>query len=81
MLLSGGDRMEAGVRNNITGEVEDIKTDNVMAQVVMWVGGWKDDAIRLTSVMTRDSLEEAGFTRGDKVNALVKAINVVFVKH
>jgi len=27
--------MEAGVRNNITGEVEDIKTDNVMAQVVM----------------------------------------------
>jgi len=35
MLLSGGDRMEAGVRNNITGEVEDIKADNVMAQVVM----------------------------------------------
>jgi len=31
--------------------------------------------------MTRDSLEEAGFTKGDKVNALVKAINVVFVKH
>jgi len=27
--------MEAGVRNNITGEVEDITTDNVMAQVVM----------------------------------------------
>lgn len=73
--------MEAGVRNNISGEVEEIKADNVMAQVVMWVDGWKDDAIRLTSVMTRDSLEEAGFAKGDKVNALVKAINVVFVKH
>jgi molybdopterin-binding protein len=31
--------------------------------------------------MTGDSLEEAGFAKGDKVNALVKAINVVFVKH
>jgi len=30
--------------------------------------------------MTGDSLEKAGFSKGDKVNALVKAINVVFVK-
>jgi molybdopterin-binding protein len=30
--------------------------------------------------MTRDSLEDAGFKKGDRVNALVKAINVVFVK-
>jgi len=30
--------------------------------------------------MTRDSLQDAGFKKGDKVNALVKAINVVFVK-
>jgi molybdopterin-binding protein len=30
--------------------------------------------------MTRDSVEEAGFKKGDKVNALVKAINIVFIK-
>jgi len=30
--------------------------------------------------MTRDSLEDAGFKKGDQVNALVKAINVVFIK-
>ncbi|MGF7058997.1 molybdopterin-binding protein [Brassicibacter mesophilus] len=30
--------------------------------------------------MTRDSMEEAGFNQGDDVEALVKAINVVFVK-
>lgn len=72
--------MEVGVRNNINGEIEDIKTDNVMAQVSMWVGDWGDNNFRLTSVMTRDSFEEAGFKKGDKVNALVKAINVVFVK-
>ena len=73
--------LEAGVRNNIYGEIEEIKRDNVMAQLTMWVGGWTDNTIRLTSVMTRDSLEEAKFSKGDKVNALVKAINVVFVKN
>jgi molybdopterin-binding protein len=31
--------------------------------------------------MTGDSLEEARFSKGDKVSALVKAINVVLVKH
>jgi molybdopterin-binding protein len=34
----------------------------------------------LTSVMTRESLDEAGFTEGQQVTALIKAINVVFVK-
>lgn len=72
--------LEAGVRNNIIGEIENIKTDEMMAQVTMWVGGWADDTSRLTSVMTRDSFEDAGFSKGEKVHALVKAINVVFVK-
>ncbi len=35
IVAKGGEFMEAGVRNNISGEVEEIKTDNVMAQVVM----------------------------------------------
>jgi molybdopterin-binding protein len=30
--------------------------------------------------MTRESLDDAGFKQGDKIDALVKAINVVFVK-
>jgi len=30
--------------------------------------------------MTRESLEDSGFKKGDKVEALIKAINVVFVK-
>jgi molybdopterin-binding protein len=30
--------------------------------------------------MTKDSLEDSGFRKGDHVEALVKAINVVFVK-
>jgi molybdopterin-binding protein len=31
--------------------------------------------------MTKDSLMEAGFNEGDQIEALVKAINVVMVKH
>jgi len=31
--------------------------------------------------MTKDSLQDAGFRKGDSVEALVKAINVVMVKH
>ncbi|MFX4263020.1 TOBE domain-containing protein [Pelotomaculum propionicicum] len=34
----------------------------------------------LTSVMTRESFDEAGFSEGQPVTALIKAINVVFVK-
>jgi len=34
----------------------------------------------VASVMTRESLEEAGFKQGDNVTALIKAINVVMVK-
>lgn len=73
--------MEAGVRNNLTGEIERIKQDGLMAQITMWVGGWGDKVPRITSVMTQDSLNDAGFREGDHVEALVKAINVVMVKH
>lgn len=71
--------MEAGVRNKIIGKVDEIKADNVMAQIKMTVDGWTTSPV-VTSVMTRESLEDAGFKKGDKVEALVKAINVVFVK-
>lgn len=72
--------MEAGVRNKISGEIEEIKFDGIMAEIKMR-GTWASDAIRFTSVMTKESLDEVGFKMGDKVHALVKAINVVFVKH
>jgi len=31
----GGDILEAGVRNNLSGEIENIKLDEIMAQVTM----------------------------------------------
>ncbi|MBC7076374.1 MAG: TOBE domain-containing protein [Syntrophomonadaceae bacterium] len=67
--------MKAGVRNRFNGTIKDIKKGTVMSQVTVQVG---DNEI--TSVMTNESLEDAGFRVGDNVTALTKAINVVLVK-
>ena len=71
--------IEIGVRNKFFGRIEEIKTDQLMAQIKMTVDGWNNSPV-VTSVMTKESLEDAGFKQGDKVEALIKAINVIFVK-
>ncbi|NLG32903.1 MAG: TOBE domain-containing protein [Syntrophomonadaceae bacterium] len=67
--------MQAGVRNRFTGKIVEIVAGEVMSQVTVQVG---DNTI--TSVMTTESLKDAGFKQGDMVTALTKAINVVLVK-
>lgn len=67
--------MQAGVRNQLIGKITEIKKGNIMAQVAVKVG---DNEI--TSVLTKESLESAGFKEGDTVTALIKEINVVLVK-
>lgn len=67
--------MDVGVRNQLTGTVKSIKSGDVMSQVTLSVGDYE-----VTSVMTTDSLKEAGFKEGDTATALIKAINVVMVK-
>ncbi len=67
--------MKAGVRNQLTGRVTEIITGNVMSQVAVKVGDYE-----ITSVMTKESLIDAGFKEGDTVTALIKAVNVVLVK-
>jgi len=67
--------MHAGVRNQLSGRITEIKTGDIMSQVSMQVG---DNEI--TSVMTTESLNEAGLKEGDTATALIKAIHVVMVK-
>jgi len=71
--------MQVGVRNKLYGKIDEIKMDQLMAQIKMTVDGWNNSPV-VTSVMTRESLEDAGFKQGDKVEALIKAVNVIFVK-
>lgn len=58
------------------GEVIQIKTNDIMSEVVIETG--KNSYV--TSVMTTDSLKAMKIKEGDLVKALVKAVNVVLVK-
>lgn len=67
--------MQAGVRNKMGGKISEIVAGDVMSMVTARFG---DNEI--TSVMTTESLQEAGFKEGENITALIKAVNVVFVK-
>ena len=68
--------MKYGARNQLVGEVTDIKEDAVMCEVKLKIVS--GDAME--SVMTMESLKDLGIKKGDKVRILVKAVNVLLVK-
>ena len=68
--------MKYGARNQLTGKVVEIKKGGIMCQVRLKVEA--DSSV--SSVMTIDSLEDLGIKKGDKVRAIVKAVNVLLVK-
>ncbi len=68
--------MKVGARNRIVGEVTEIKKGSLMCLVKLNI----PEASRMASVMTLESLEELGIKKGDKVEVIVKAVNVLLVK-
>ncbi len=68
--------MKYGARNQLQAEVVDVKQGDVMCQVKLRVTA---DA-QMASVMTVDSLNELGIQPGDKVNVVVKAVNVLLTR-
>ena len=68
--------MQHGARNDIVGEVIELKSGDMMAQAKVKISGEFD----LSSVITTDSLAALGMQKGDKVRVLVKAVNVLLVK-
>lgn len=68
--------MKVGARNRIIGEVTDIKKGSIMCMVKLNI----PEASRMASVMTLESLDELGIKKGDKVEVIVKAVNVLLVK-
>jgi len=65
--------MKYGARNRLAGEVTEIKKGGVMCQVTVKIDG----GAQMCSVMTIDSMEHLGLKKGSRVNAVVKAINVL----
>jgi molybdopterin-binding protein len=67
--------MRVSARNRLPGTVVRVRLGEVMAQVTIRVGRQVIDA-----VITRDSAEEMGIEKGDRVAALVKSTEVMVVK-
>lgn len=69
--------MKHGARNDIPAEVIEIITGGVMAQVKVKLVGTEYE---MSSVMTKDSLDNLGLEQGDIVHVLAKAVHVLLVK-
>jgi molybdopterin-binding protein len=67
--------MKLSARNQLSGRVKSITLGNVMAEVVVDVGGQE-----IVSAITRGSAERLGLSEGDEVVAIVKATEVLLGK-
>ena len=62
-------------RNQFKGVIKSVKTGNVMAEVVVAVGG-----VEIVSVITRASAEQMSLRVGDEVAAVIKSTEVMIAK-
>jgi molybdopterin-binding protein len=62
-------------RNQLPATVTSVKLGNVMAEVVMNVGG-----VEVVAAITRASAESLGLQPGDQVKAVIKATEVLIDK-
>jgi molybdopterin-binding protein len=67
--------MEISARNQLKARVRSIKLGDVMAEVVLDIGGQE-----LVSVITRASAEHLKIAAGDEVVAIVKSTEVMLGK-
>jgi len=67
--------IRVSARNRLPGTIVRVRLGDVVAQVTIRVGRHLVDA-----VITRDSAEEMGLAKGDRVAALVKSTEVMVFK-
>ena len=67
--------MALSARNQLPGTIQDIQIGDIMAHVVVKVG---DNLIE--SVITRNSAQDLGLKKGDKVRVVVKSTEVMIQK-
>jgi molybdopterin-binding protein len=67
--------MALSARNQLPGTVEEIQIGDIMAHVVVKVGG-----NLVESVITRSSAQELGLKKGDAVKVVVKSTEVMIQK-
>jgi molybdopterin-binding protein len=62
-------------RNQLPATIKSVKLGNVMAEVVMTVGG-----VEIVAAITRESAEQMGLKTGDSVKAVIKSTEVMIDK-
>ena len=62
-------------RNQFKGTVQSVKLGNVMAEVIVAVGG-----IEIVSLISRTSAEKLGLKAGDAVTAIIRSTEVMIDK-
>ncbi len=67
--------MELSARNQLRGRVKEVKLGNIMAEVIVDVGGNE-----IAAAITRASAERLGLKIGDEVTAIIKATEVMIGK-
>jgi len=65
--------MKHGARNQLEGEVIEIKKNGIMCEVKVKVPAQST----MCSVMTIESLDDLGIKEGDRVKVIAKAVNVL----
>jgi len=68
--------MKYGAGNQLEGKVTAIKRGTVMSQVQVAIPARS----AMKAVMTLDTLKGMNLKKGDKVQVIVKAVNVILVK-
>jgi molybdopterin-binding protein len=67
--------MELSARNNLRGTVKSVKLGDIMAEVIVDIGGQE-----VVSAITRSSAERLGLKLGDQVYAVIKSTEVMIGK-
>ena len=68
--------MALSARNAVSGTVQSVKRDEIMAEVVIEL----PDGQTITSTITRGSADRLDLTEGDAVEAVIKASEVMVNK-
>ena len=67
--------MKTSARNLITGKIIRVETDKIMAKVVVEI-----QPAAITSIITKESVEDLDLKVGDTVKVMVKSTSVMIVK-
>jgi len=68
--------MKLSARNQIKGKITSVETGAVMAKVKIDIGGGNT----LTSLISKESVEDLALKKGDDITAIIKSTEVIIGK-